>query len=126
MKFKKKAKPRKFTVGNLRKFELTDCGSVFLDPDEQLTFVLPSGSEYDVVRKSWGFYAMPSLNGRLQKYGLRTVLVRSTITGKYFILLVENGKENEFEVYLTQEACVVIVWLDSTANCDALREVVEK
>jgi hypothetical protein len=53
--------------------------------------VTKSGAEYDVAAKDWGFYATPSLNGRLQQFGLRGVLIRNRGTGRYFVLLVEPG-----------------------------------
>jgi hypothetical protein len=91
---------------------MADCGRVELEPDEQLTFTTPDGAEYDVARKSWGFYATPSLNGRLREFGLRGVLVRNRI-GRYFVLLVERGHEDEFESYRALEELDVIAWLDS-------------
>jgi hypothetical protein len=100
---------------------MKDCGTLALDPDEQVTFVTANGAEYDVARKDWGFYATPSLNGRLTSFGLRTVLVRNRLTGRYFIMLVENGQEEAFDAYLTQESCEVVVWLDSTESLDSLR-----
>jgi hypothetical protein len=97
-----------------RRIRMSDCGRVHLDPDEQVTFVTDSGAEYDVARKSWGFYATPSLNGRLPAFGLRAVLVRNG-QGRYYVWLVERGREAEFRRYLTSEDHRVIRWLD-TAN----------
>ncbi|HLN09267.1 MAG TPA: hypothetical protein VK281_09945, partial [Xanthobacteraceae bacterium] len=71
MQFDPKVPPRVFTVGNSGPIEMRDCGMVALDADEQLTFVTERGAEYDVARKDWGFYATPSLNGRLMQFGLR-------------------------------------------------------
>ena len=70
----------------------TNC--IQLEPDEQVTFVTDSGSEYDVARKSWGYYATPSLNSRLAGFGLRGVLVRGD-DGKAYLFLVEMGKASE-------------------------------
>ena len=114
MKFDPKDPPRRFTVGNAVKFEMADCGTVELAPDEQVTFATGSGAEYDVARKDWGFYATPSLNGRLAGFGLRTVLIRNRLTDSYFVLLVERGHEPAFEAYLEQESCDVVAWLDTT------------
>jgi len=125
MRFEPKVPPRAFSVGNAAKFELHDCGSVHLAPDEQVTFTTDTGAEYDVARKDWGFYATPSLNARLEQFGLRGVLIRNTVTGRYFLLLVERGREASFNTYLVQENCVVVCWLDSTAACDAVREALE-
>jgi hypothetical protein len=126
MKFEPQSPPRTFTVGNAVKFEMRDCGSLHLAPDEQVTFKTEAGAEYDVARKDWGFYATPSLNGRLEQFGLRGVLIRNTLTGRYFVLLVERAREPAFEDYLQQESCVVVCWLDSTAACEAVRAALGK
>jgi hypothetical protein len=121
MRFVEKSPPRRFTVGNAVKFEMRDCGTLALAPDEQVTLVTESGAEYDVARKDWGFYATPSLNGRLESYGLRGVLIRNTLTGRYFVLLVERGRENAFTTYMGEESLEVVAWLDGTDALDALR-----
>lgn len=120
MKFAPKSPPRRFTVGNAVKFEMKDCGTLSLEPDEQVTFVTESGAEYDVARKDWGFYATPSLNGRLERFGLRGVLIKNRATGRYFVLLVERGHEDAFATYCERENLLVIAWLDSGDALDAL------
>lgn len=122
MKFELKDPPRHFSVGNSVRFEIRDCGTVRLEDDEQVTFVTASGAEYDVAAKDWGFYATPSLNGRLEGFGLRGVLIRNQDTRRYFILLVENGSESQFEAYCEQENLAVITWLDTSAALDSLAE----
>lgn len=121
MKIDIKNPPRAFQVGNSVKFEMRDCARVALEADEQVTFVTGSGGEFDVARKDWGFYATPSLNGRLAQFGLRTVLIRNRLTQRYFILLVERGHESAFDAYLVQESCEVVAWLDSSEALDSLR-----
>lgn len=121
MRFEPKQPPRLFQVGNAVKFDMKDCGTIELDHNEQLTFITPAGAEYDVARKDWGFYATPSLNGRLEQFGLRAVLIRNRGTGRYFLLLVESGKEALFDAYCLQENLAIVAWLDSTAACEALR-----
>ena len=64
-----------------------------------------------MVRKSWGFYATPSTNQRLPRFGLRAVLVKSP-DGKHYVWLVERGKEPQFQQYLEAEQQVVLCWLD--------------
>jgi hypothetical protein len=120
MKFEAKNPPRQFEVGNAVRFPMSDCGSIALEHDEQVTFTTPAGGEFDVARKDWGFYATPSLNGRLPQFGLRAVLIRNTLTGRYFILLVEEGRDSSFGAYMKQESLEVIAWLDSAKNLDAL------
>lgn len=120
MKFEPRIPPRRFTVGNARRFDMSDCGNVFLEPDEQVTFVTPAGAEFDVAAKDWGFYATPSLNGRLEHFDLRGVLIQNRDTGRYFILLVARGKEALFDAYCEEENLRIVSWLDSTEALDAL------
>ena len=63
MKFKPKNPPRTFEVGAETKYTMSDCASIELEPNEQVTF-LAGKAEYDVTRKEWGYYATPSTNGR--------------------------------------------------------------
>ncbi len=125
MKIDIKNPPRSFTVGNSVRFEMRDCGNIALSPDEQVTFMTGAGGEFDVARKDWGFYATPSLNGRLPQFGLHAALIRNTLTGRYFIMLVEQGKNAEFDAYLVQESCEIVSWLDSTEALDNLRMALE-
>ncbi len=90
--------------------EIRHCANIELEADEQVTFFTPSGAEYDVVRKSWGYYATPSLNRRLLSFGLDSALVRSS-EGQLYVLLVERGKGEEFEAYLKDEGMEVVLWL---------------
>ena len=112
MKFKEVIPPRAFEVGRRDPVEITDCAQIKLASNEQITLKTESGSEYDIVRKSWGYYATPSLNGRLRFFGLRTVLVKSP-SAKFYILLVENGKEEDFQKYLKVEELTIVCWLDN-------------
>lgn len=113
MKFEANNPPRAFEVGFEHKSLMKDCGKVFLEPNEQVTFMTDSGMEYDVARKEWGFYATPSINGRLQKFNLRTVLVKNR-ENKFFLLLVEKGKEDLFQQYAEKEPLQIVSWLDSS------------
>jgi hypothetical protein len=119
MKFKPIEPPRIFEVGRADIVKLKDCARIELEPDEQVTFLTESGAEYDVVRKSWGFYATPSLNGRLRKFGLRAVLVKSP-GAMFYIFLVENGKEAYCQHYLEKEGHQIICWLDRDRELEAL------
>ncbi len=120
VKFEIKYPPRRFIVGNSVKFDMNDCGTLELAADEQVTFVTEDGAEYDVARKDWGFYATPSLNGRLEQFGLRCVLVKNRDTGRYFVLLVQRGREPQFDDYCLQENLALIAWLDNTEQLDGL------
>lgn len=126
MKFDEKNPPRAFPVGNAQKFDMKDCGNLHLEPDEQVTLTTESGGEYDVSRKDWGFYATPSLNGRLPSFGLRGVLIKNRDTGRFFVFLVENGRNAEFEEYLRVENLAIIAWLDSDESLKQLEAAVAK
>ena len=124
MDFKPTTPPRAFEVGLPgKKFPIYDCGKVALRTDEQVTLVTEAGAELDVVRKSWGYYGTPSLNGRLPRFGLRAVLGKSA-DGKYFLLLVEKGKEAEFESYMSDNLQTVVCWMDSTEALESLEKKV--
>ena len=120
MKFTPQQPPRAFQVGPTEQITLLDYGKIRLEPNEQITFTLPEGGEYDVARKEWGFYATPSLNGRLEQYGLRGVLIKNRATGKFFVLLVEKGKEKKFDEYCAQENLAVVAWMDTSSALESL------
>ena len=120
MKFVPKTPPRRVAVGNAVKFDMKDCGTLALAPDAQVTFLTEGGAAYAIARTDGGFSATPSLNGRLEQFGLRGVLIKNRGTGRYFVLLVERGKEAAFDAYCGQENLAVVAWLDSTTALDAL------
>jgi hypothetical protein len=112
--------PRKFEVSGAGvRLHLSDCGRVALSADEQLTFTTEAGGEFDVTRKSWGFYATPSTNGRLKTFGLRAALVRN-VAGRLFVVLVEQGKEAEFLAYVKADKQTLLTWLDDDASVERL------
>jgi hypothetical protein len=113
--------PRHFKVGNI---ELSHTANVLLKTDELVTFRTETSKEYDVVRKNWGYYATPSLNNRLANQGFRPLLARNS-SSNYYILLVEKGKEKQFESYMRKEKMQVVVWLDDQAQLDNLNRGTE-
>ena len=119
MKFEVKKPPRIFEVGDRNKISIADCAELDLEPNEQVTFKTASGAEYDVTRKEWGFYATPSTNGRLKRFGWRTALVMSP-RGQYYIFLMEPGKQAEFDSYLNEEGHSVVKWLDDEKELTGL------
>jgi len=122
MKLTVKDPPRSFTVGKGEGIKIKDCAHIVLEADEQVTFVTESGREFDVARKDWGFYATPSLNGRLQKFGLRAVLVKHATTKRFYLLLVEAGKEKGFEDYIQTEGSKIVCWMDSEEALEKLEK----
>ncbi|MBI5726148.1 MAG: class I SAM-dependent methyltransferase [Planctomycetes bacterium] len=121
MKFFPNDPPREFKVGRDGHITLRDCGRIELSPDEQITLVTQAGGQFDVARKEFGFYATPSLNGRLVRFGLRPALVKSP-GDLFFILLVEKGSEKLFKEYMADEKQVLICWLDTVASLGAVEK----
>jgi hypothetical protein len=124
MKFTPVDPPRPFEVtGAGVKLTLLDCGRVALAKEEQVTFTTEAGGEYDVTRKSWGFYATPSTNGRLSSFGLRAALVRN-VSGRLFLVLVERDKVDDFRAYVTADKQIFLTWLDDDAAVARLADAV--
>ena len=119
MKIRTVDPPREYQCGFDIKRTIRDCARVELEADEQITLLADSGAEYDVTRKDFGFYATPSTNGRLARFGLRTAIARSRL-GQLFILLVERGKEPLFDRYLGEEKMQLVTWLDTDDRAEAL------
>ncbi len=112
MNVREKQPPRAFAVGHPNSpINLVHCADIALEPDEQVTFVTSSGTEFDVVRKSWGYYATPSLDARLPAHGLRPALCRSG--ARRYLLLAETNRLEEFHAYLRNQAMEIIAWLDT-------------
>jgi hypothetical protein len=113
MKFFEINPPRRFQVQRAGIIEeLSDWGRIELQAGELVTFVTPNGAEYDVARKSWGFYATPSMNTRLRSHGFRAALVIN-MKGQLFLMLVEHGKEEVFLDYLRNDHQRLLSWLDT-------------
>jgi hypothetical protein len=123
MKFTPKNPPREFEVGFDKKGIIRDCGVLVLAADEQVTLTTEQGGEYDVTRKSWGFYATPSTNGRLSGFGLRAVLVKNRLN-RHFVLLVENGHQHAFKKYCEQEPLTIVAWLDNSEDLEKIGRAV--
>ena len=111
MKLEPKQPPREFEVGFEHKSTISDCGTIKLAENEQVSLITEKGGEWDVVRKKWGFYATPSINGRLSDYNIRSVLVKNRID-RFYILLVEKGHEADFKDYMRLEKMTIVAWLD--------------
>ena len=124
MKIEQNNPSRTFHVGLEESIQITDRGAIELEVDEMVTFVTPSGTEFDVTRKNFGYYATPSLNARLPAHGLRPALIHNRC-GKYYLLLVEKGQETFFENYLLNEAQAFIAWLDDDVTLRAIAESVQ-
>ncbi len=111
MKVNLKEPPRTFTVGVQGRIQIKDMGDILLKPDEQVTFVTESGCRHDFTRKDWGFYATPSINGRLKNEGFKTALVENQ-QGLIYVMVVAQDKVGFFEQYCRNEQQIVLRWLD--------------
>jgi len=115
---------RTFKTG-VSQIEIKHCANILLEDNEQITFLTKNAKEYDVVKKSWGFYATPSLNGRLKRFGLSPVLVKNK-ESKYYICLVENDKRKEFYEYLKNEEITITFWLDDDKSFQQLYKLLDR
>ena len=111
MRIKKNKPPRIFYVGENDDEKIQDCGSIYLQNNEQITLLTNSQKEYDIVKKEWGFYATPSINNRLSKQGFKCALVRNK-NGLHYIMLVDKQKMKNFESYILKEKNFIVMWLD--------------
>ncbi len=111
MRFERTDPVRVFQVGLDQQISISDCGRIYLEPDEQVTFVTQAGKEHDFVAKNWGFYATPSINGRLADQGFKTALVKDSF-GKYYIMVADPDEMTDFKTYLKIERHEIAEWLD--------------
>ena len=91
---------RLFKAG-ISKVKIRDRGSISLRNNHQVTFKYKN-SEYDVCKKNWGYYATPSINGRLKDFGFRTYLIINQFK-KIYIFIVHKNKNVEFKKYIKKE-----------------------
>lgn len=105
MKLKINKKPRKFKVG-IKKTIIKNLGKVYLNNNEQLTFINKK-SEFDFVRKNWGYYATPSINKRLKNFNFKTFLTQNYLK-HIFIMTVHKEKIKEFKKYLKEDKIKII------------------
>ena len=112
MKLNLTSEPRKFCPKKGSDIEISDYGSILLAPDEMVTFVSQDGAELDFAAKNWGYYPIPSVNGRLKENGYKTAVVRNSVTKRVYVLVVESGSMEIFLEYCEAENCEVEFWLD--------------
>ena len=111
--------PRTFRVGLGSDVTLAHVADLELDENELVTFRTPSGANFDVTRKLFGFYATGSLNDRVPRSGLRPALVRNA-ESQYFVMLVEPALEEVFAAYCLREDQTVLAWLDDQDTLAAI------
>ena len=125
VRFKKNIIPRPFVVGIKKKITIKDMGTVYLAPNEQLTFITENKNRYDIARKNWGFYATPSINSRLKKEDFKTALVKNTLN-RVFVMIVEKKNMSIFKKYLNRESYNLVAWLDNNHNLKKIEKCLKK
>ena len=103
--------PRKFPVG-LAEIDISHTADIYLQDDEMVTFMAADNSEYDIVKKNWGYYATPSLGGRLLSFGLKAAIMRNIDTRQCFVILVQRDQLNALKKYMFEERQEIVMWLD--------------
>jgi hypothetical protein len=119
MNIKAQEPPRQFEVGTSG-ITLSHCADIELAPDELVTFVTSGGAEYDVTRKSWGYYATPSIDGRLADNGFRAALVQNVDTQQRFVVIVDKSRVDEWHEYNRLQRLQILMWLDNNERRLAL------
>ena len=120
MKFSIDTEPRRFLVGRVG-VELSHVADLRLDPNEVVTFVSGLDREYDVTAKDWGYYATPSVGGRLRRFGMRAGLMRNVETRQVFVVIVFDDRLDAWQAYLDEENEELIVWLDDELELERLK-----
>tara|TARA_Y100000816_G_C25584367_1_gene314077 strand:- start:87 stop:470 length:384 start_codon:yes stop_codon:yes gene_type:complete len=106
---------RKFVVGKSKEITLIDKGSIYLNNDNNISIHYDKKVNYDIAKKSWGFYPLPSINKRLKNFNLKAVIVESKNFNTFFIMLVINNKKKirDFKIYCKKENINIISWLNN-------------
>ena len=107
-----KKKLRTFKPSKYSDIVLKDCGKIILNDNEQVTFSdkYNKKNDYDVTKKDWGYYATPSINGRLKKNNFISHIVINKSTNFFYIMLVHKNKKHLFQKYLKKENLKIITW----------------
>ena len=101
---------REFIVGERNnKLKIKHVANVNLNNNEQITFLFKK-SEYDFVKKNWGFYATPSINRRLVKEGFLSALVTNKKKMVY-LMVIHKSKIIAFKKYCKDHNQKIVKWL---------------
>ena len=111
--------PRRFPVG-VASVEISHVANIALAPDELVTFTSSGDREYDLTAKDWGYYATPSVGGRLRHFGMRAALMRNIDTRQVFVVIVFDDQVGAWQEYMVAERQDLVFWLD---DIDELRNL---
>ena len=122
-----KKRNRKFIVGKKKNILLIDKGSIYLKKNENISIHFNKLINYDIVRKNWGFYPLPSLNKRLKNFNLKSVIVKNQKLKTFFIMLVINNKKkiSEFRKFFKNENLEILLWINNK-NLSHLEKPIKK
>ena len=109
--------PRRFQPTQLSKVKINEVARIELATDEQVCLVTSMGSEYDILRKEWGYYATPSINKRLSENGFDVYLVKNSLN-HFFLMLVMMCKYIMFVQYCEKEGLTIVIKLDENTFND--------
>lgn len=105
-------KKRVFAVGSGKNLlKIKHVADIKLNDDEQITIKYQK-SNYDFVKKNWGFYATPSINYRLKKEGFKTALVKN-LQNRVYLMVVHKKKMLIFKKYCKYHKQKIVQWLDN-------------
>ena len=104
-------KKRVFQPTKNKKIFLKHVANIDLKNNELVTFI-DKNDEYDVVKKSWGYYATPSINKRLANNNFLTFLVKNKATNDLFIFLVKKNKVQLFENFKKKNNYKIVLKLN--------------
>ena len=103
-------KNKKFNTKSKLNTQITLIKKIYLKENQQITFIekfKKKIKEYDVVKKSWGYYATPSINKRLKKFNFRTYITKN-FYNHINIMIVHKEKDKNFKKYLKIEKMKIV------------------
>jgi len=69
-------------------------------------------SEYDIARKSWGYYVTPSLQKRCKSNSLNGAIIFNKKNNQTNFVLVNSKKKTLFKRYLDNNDYKIITWVN--------------
>ena len=82
---------RKFKPSKETGIIITEKAQIHLKHNEQITLIDKNSNQYDIVKKSWGYYSTPSINKRFKRNNYEVCIVKN-IKNKTIFLFSVNIK----------------------------------
>ena len=102
---------RKFKPSKKSGVSITEKAKIYMKHNEQITLIDINKNQYDIVKKSWGYYSTPSINKRLKNNNHEACIVKNIEKKTIFLFSVNIKKKIEFNQYLKKNNIKVIKWL---------------